>query len=74
MIKLVEYNKQKLLKSNLAKELYNKLMNIYSSEDWALDIIDDLYDDDNKYKKMIEIIDNGEKDINELSMLSEEMA
>ena len=72
-MQIVDYNKQKLLKSNLAKKLYKKLIAIENDDDWALAIIDELYADDKKYKKMIEIIDNGEADFNNLFEIADEL-
>lgn len=73
MMQIIDYNKQKLLKSNLAKELYKKLIAIENDKDWALGIIDELYNDDKKYQKMIQIIDSGETDFNNLFEIADEL-
>ena len=73
MIKVVDWDKNKLLKSELTKKLYNMLIKMYDEDLWALGIIYGVYDDDKKVKKMIDIIDSGECDLDKLGVLSEEI-
>ena len=72
-LKIVEFNKKKILDTDLAVQLYEKLINIYDNDMWALAILEELYHQEAKIKKMMDIIDSGETDTNELSLLSEEI-
>ena len=72
-IKIVKYDDKLLLKSNLSKQLYQKLRNINDEYYWVMGIIEELFDDDKKLKKMIDIVDSGEYDIDKLGILSEEI-
>ena len=75
MIKVVGYNKSKLLNSKLANELYNLLVNIDDDENWALGIIDELYDDEKKYQMLIDtIINTGETNPDNIFVLAFNMA
>ena len=73
MIKIIEFDKQKFLKTKLGIELYNKLINIFNDDMWALGIMYELNNDDTKIQTMINIINNGETNIDELGFLSEEL-
>ena len=73
MIKIVDWDKNKLLRSELTKKLYDKLIKIRNKDWWVLGIIYGVYDDDKKVQKMIDIIDGGERDLNKLTILSTEI-
>ena len=70
---IMEYNETKLVKTRIARKLYKKLLAIWDDKMWALGIMDELYNNDVKIQKMIDIIDNGETDTDELGFLSEEI-
>ena len=72
-MKITEYDKSKLIKTKLAQALYQKLHFIYDNEMWVLGILDEVFDNDNKIKKLLNIIDNGETDADEIFTIAEEL-
>ena len=56
---IAEFDKKGLLKSELGKILYKKLLKVYDNEMWALGIMDELYNDDIKIQKIMDIVDSG---------------
>lgn len=73
MLKVIEYNKEELLKTKLGKELYKKLIKIYNLDMWALGIMDFLYNDDVKIQKLIDLIDSGETDADKIFVYADKL-
>lgn len=59
--------KKQLLNSEITKELYKKLLNIWDFEDWALSVLDDLRSDEERLQ-ILDMINSGETDRNNISV------